>query len=101
MTDLARVFADLRGIMLPYARKLDCKVDSDDELYVDTKHIQENKKPLWFGGIQIKTCGHVGCCDSSPNRHATKHFQATHHPIVQSLEPGEDSRWCYIDQIAV
>lgn len=54
MTDFARVFADLRGIMLPYARKLDCKVDSDDELYVDTKHIQENKKPLWFGGVQIK-----------------------------------------------
>lgn len=40
--------------MLPYARKLDCKIDRDDELYVGTKHIMENKKPLWFGGVQIK-----------------------------------------------
>ncbi len=41
------------------------------------------------------TCGHVGCCDSSPNRHARAHFQATDHPIVQSFEPGEDWRWCF------
>jgi hypothetical protein len=54
MTDLGQVFAELRGIMLPYARKLDCKADGDDELHVDTKHIQENTKPLWFGGVQIK-----------------------------------------------
>lgn len=47
------------------------------------------------------TCGHVGCCDSSPHRHATKHFHATHHPIIQSFEPGEDWRWCYIDQAIV
>ena len=44
-------------------------------------------------------CGHVGCCDSSKNKHATKHFHATNHPIVQSVEPGEDWRWCYIDQV--
>ncbi len=43
-------------------------------------------------------CGHVGCCDSSKNRHATKHFQATRHPIIRSFEPGENWRWCYIDQ---
>jgi MFS family permease len=47
------------------------------------------------------TCGQVGCCDSSKNRHATKHFWASQHPIVRSLEPGEDWRWCYIDEIAV
>src|ERR1700747_1408814 len=41
-------------------------------------------------------CGHVGCCDSSKNKHATKHFHATRHPIVQSFEPGEDWGWCYI-----
>jgi len=46
-------------------------------------------------------CGHVGCCDSSKNRHATKHFWSSKHPIVQSLEAGEDWRWCYIDEIAV
>ncbi len=47
------------------------------------------------------SCGHVGCCDSSPNRHATKHFHATRHPIVRSLEPGEDWRWCFVDQMEV
>ena len=47
------------------------------------------------------TCGHVGCCDSSPNRHARKHFHAEGHPIVQSFEPGEDWRWCYVDETEV
>jgi hypothetical protein len=44
-------------------------------------------------------CGHVGCCDDSKNRHATKHFHATSHPIVRSLEPGETWGWCFVDQI--
>jgi EmrB/QacA subfamily drug resistance transporter len=47
------------------------------------------------------SCGHVGCCDSSRNRHATAHFWSSRHPIVRSLEPGEDWRWCYADEIAV
>ena len=42
-------------------------------------------------------CGHVGCCDSSPNRHATKHFHQTTHPVVASFEPGERWAWCYAD----
>jgi len=42
-------------------------------------------------------CGHVGCCDSSKNRHATKHYAATKHPVVRSLEPGESWLWCYED----
>jgi uncharacterized UBP type Zn finger protein len=46
-------------------------------------------------------CGHVGCCDNSKNKHATKHFHATGHPIIQSFEPGEDWRWCYIDEMVV
>ncbi|MEW5814717.1 MAG: hypothetical protein AB1798_04875 [Spirochaetota bacterium] len=54
MVDFSQVFAELRRIMLPYARKLDCKVDDESELYVDTKHIQKNKKPLCFGAVQIK-----------------------------------------------
>ena len=45
------------------------------------------------------SCGHVGCCDSSKNRHATRHFHATRHPIMRSLEPGEDWGWCYIDEV--
>ena len=47
------------------------------------------------------TCGHVGCCDSSPNKHATQHFHATQHPIIQSFEKGENWRWCYVDQTLV
>jgi uncharacterized UBP type Zn finger protein len=46
-------------------------------------------------------CGHVGCCDESPGKHATKHFHHSGHPIMQSLEPGEDWGWCYVDQIVV
>jgi uncharacterized UBP type Zn finger protein len=45
------------------------------------------------------TCGHVGCCDSSPNKHATRHFRATQHPVVRSFEPGEDWGWCYVDDL--
>ena len=44
-------------------------------------------------------CGHVGCCDSSKNKHATKHFHATKHPLVRSIEPGESWVWCYVDQV--
>jgi len=47
------------------------------------------------------TCGHVGCCDDSPNRHATKHFHKTKHPIMRSLEPGEDWGWCYVDELFI
>lgn len=47
------------------------------------------------------TCGQVGCCDSSPYRHATKHFHATSHPIMRSFEPGETWRWCYVDETMV
>jgi len=48
-----------------------------------------------------QACGHVGCCDSSKNKHATQHFHSSNHPIVQSFEPGEDWRWCYIDKTYV
>jgi uncharacterized UBP type Zn finger protein len=46
-------------------------------------------------------CGHVGCCDDSPNRHATAHTNASQHPIIRSLEPGEEWAWCYIDRIGM
>ncbi len=45
------------------------------------------------------SCGHVGCCDSSKNKHATKHFQATNHPMVRSQERGENWMWCYVDEL--
>ncbi len=44
------------------------------------------------------SCGHVGCCDSSKNKHASAHFNATKHPIIQSFEPGENWKWCYVDE---
>lgn len=47
------------------------------------------------------TCGHVGCCDSSRNKHATKHFRATLHPIIQSYQPGEDWVYCYADDVFI
>lgn len=47
------------------------------------------------------TCGHVGCCDSSPHRHATAHHEGTGHPIMRSIEPGEDWRWCFVDDTLV
>jgi uncharacterized UBP type Zn finger protein len=45
------------------------------------------------------SCGHVGCCDSSKNKHASAHYRHVKHPIVQSFEPGEDWRWCYADEM--
>src|SRR3981081_1332387 len=47
------------------------------------------------------TCGHVGCCDSSPGRHATRHFHETRHPVVASYEPAERWAWCYVDELAM
>jgi uncharacterized UBP type Zn finger protein len=44
------------------------------------------------------TCGHVGCCDSSPSKHATAHFHATRHPVMKAFEPGKDWAWCYVDE---
>ncbi|MEU1054586.1 UBP-type zinc finger domain-containing protein [Streptomyces sp. NPDC005876] len=49
----------------------------------------------WFHLRRCAACGHVGCCDSSPGRHATGHYRATGHPVVQSYEPGEDWFWDY------
>lgn len=45
------------------------------------------------------SCGHVGCCDSSKNKHATKHFHHTKHPIMRSLEKGEEWGWCFVDAV--
>ena len=53
----------------------------------------------WVHLRRCLRCGHVGCCDSSKNQHATKHFHATGHPVVQSFEPGETWTWCYVDAL--
>ncbi|MDX6540257.1 MAG: hypothetical protein QOI71_1867 [Gaiellales bacterium] len=56
---------------------------------------------LWLHLRICLECGHVGCCDDSPNRHATKHARAIGHPIIRSLEPGEAWSWCYVDEVAL
>ena len=53
----------------------------------------------WVHLRMCLTCGHVGCCDSSPNRHATKHYMAINHPLIRSIEPGESWMWCYVDNV--
>jgi uncharacterized UBP type Zn finger protein len=46
-------------------------------------------------------CGHVGCCDSSPNKHASAHAREQGHPIIRSVQPGEDWSWCFVDELAM
>jgi hypothetical protein len=54
----------------------------------------------WWVHLRLcLVCGHVACCDDSPNRHATKHFQATKHPVMRSFEPGETWGWCFVDEL--
>ena len=53
----------------------------------------------WLHLRLCRTCGHVGCCDQSPNRHATKHFHATAHPIIEGYDPPEAWGWCYVDEV--
>jgi len=47
------------------------------------------------------TCGHVGCCDDSKNKHAVRHFHSTTHPLIKSFEPGEEWGWCYVDELLI
>ncbi len=54
----------------------------------------------WVHLRMCQTCGRIGCCDSSPNQHATKHAHAAQHPILRSVEPGEDWSWCVVDEVA-
>jgi uncharacterized UBP type Zn finger protein len=58
------------------------------------------------GGVWVHlriclSCGHVGCCDSSPAKHASAHYFASGHTLIRSIEPGEDWSWCFVDQVAM
>lgn len=55
----------------------------------------------WVHLRQCLVCGHVGCCDSSIGKHATKHFHTSKHPVMRSVEPGESWGWCYVDELMV
>lgn len=75
-----------------------------DQIRIETtdKHACEDcikTGDTWVHLRLCLTCGHVGCCDSSKNKHATKHFQSSGHPLVRSIEPGEDWVWCYADEV--
>ena len=60
------------------------------------------KTGSWWVHLRLcRTCGHVGCCDDSPNKHATKHFKATDHPIIEGYDPPEGWGWCYVDETFV
>ena len=67
------------------------------------KHVCEDcvkTRDTWVHLRMCLECGHVGCCDSSKNRHATKHFHATKHPLMRSIEPDENWIWCYVDNLS-
>ena len=53
----------------------------------------------WVHLRMCQSCGHIACCDSSPNRHASAHAAASGHPVARSAEPGEDWSWCYEDEV--
>jgi hypothetical protein len=55
----------------------------------------------WVHLRLCRTCGHVGCCDDSPNHHATLHFHATQHPIIEGYDPPEGWGWCYVDEVFI
>jgi DNA integrity scanning protein DisA with diadenylate cyclase activity len=78
-------------------------LDQIQEVVPDANGCEECLKTgdQWVHLRLCLTCGHVGCCDDSKNKHATAHFHSTGHPIVESLGPDERWRWCYIDEILV
>ena len=53
----------------------------------------------WVHLRMCQTCGKISCCDSSPNRHASRHAADAAHPVARSVEPGEDWSWCYVDEV--
>lgn len=85
-------------------REMKQKCTHLDQIKVRTtdKHVCEEcvkTGDTWVHLRMCLVCGKVGCCDSSKNRHATKHFHSTKHPVMRSVEPGESWIWCYIDEI--
>jgi uncharacterized UBP type Zn finger protein len=86
------------------------EVNTCDHLQQVNQNIKSNTKGCeecekigsdWVHLRLCLTCGHVGCCDSSPNKHATKHFHHIKHPIIKSYEPGENWKWCYVDELMI
>jgi uncharacterized UBP type Zn finger protein len=75
-----------------------------DQIKIRSTHKKGCEECLKMGDSWVHlrlcmVCGHVGCCDSSKNKHATGHFHATKHPLIRSIEPGESWMWCYVDEV--
>ena len=75
-----------------------------DQIKIETtdKHVCEDCIKTGDTWVELRlclTCGHVGCCDSSKNKHATKHFRSSGHPVMRTIEPGENWMWCYVDNM--
>jgi len=78
-------------------------LDQIRDIKPQTKGCEECLKTgdTWLHLRLCMVCGHVGWCDSSRNRHATQHFHATAHPLMRSIEPGEEWGWCYVDELVI
>lgn len=80
-----------------------CTHLDDIKVTQTAKHVCEDcikTHDTWVHLRLCLECGHVGCCDSSKNKHATKHFYANKHPLIRSIEPGETWVWCYVDELS-
>lgn len=81
-----------------------CKHLNQIQLRETDQHVCEECVKMGDHWVHLRmclTCGHVGCCDSSKNRHATKHYHKDKHPLMRSIEPGENWVWCYVDEAIV
>ena len=80
-----------------------CKHTDQIRFTTTDKHVCEECVKSGDTWVHLRLClssGHVGCCDSSKNKHATKHFKSSGHPLIRSIEPGESWIWCYIDEMS-
>jgi hypothetical protein len=82
---------------LPHCEHFDTGFDAPPPLDVCPACVEIGA--TWVHLRQCLNCGRTGCCDNSPNRHATAHFHATGHPMMRSAQPREDWRWCFIDEL--
>ena len=81
-----------------------CSHRGDMRVFEPTANVCAQCEALGDSWVHLRmcmSCGNVGCCDSSKNKHATAHFRESGHPIIRSIETGEDGKWCYVDQTVV
>ncbi|HTZ74759.1 MAG TPA: UBP-type zinc finger domain-containing protein [Candidatus Aquilonibacter sp.] len=79
-----------------------CKHINQIKVTTTNTHVCEECVKMGDTWVHLRLClecGNVGCCDSSKNKHATKHFRHTHHPLMRSIEPEEAWVWCYVDEV--